>query len=440
MRPEPKRSWAAGKRSERYAWWVVGLLAFGLMLSLLDRMVIALMIGPIERDLRLTDTQVSLLQGLAFTIFYVIAGIPLGRLADRWSRGKLAAGSVIAWSAMTMACGYTTSFWQFFVARLGVGVGEAGLAPSAVSLISDYFPKERRARPLAFMTIGSTAGAGLAMMVGGAVVHAVGVQTAIRLPVVGSVRPWQAVFLILGIVGALFGTAFLTVREPIRQDMSSQTQGGFSQVLGFMRRRWRFFLAQFLGPSLSVMTLVSFHSWIPTLFIRRFGWDPGSTGLAYGLCIGLGGLTGVLSSGWIAERLVATRATGAPLHVAFWAALSAVVPAVLCPLATSPALLLSMLFLSSTLLTIPSTLAPAVLQSVCPNGYRGQVFAIYLLVLSILSYTIAPLSVAVITDVILRNKQELNISIAIVASVCVPLCAISLGFARRAFNDLSFPS
>jgi MFS family permease len=135
--PSPVEGWS--RRSAGYAWWVVIVLALGLTLSLMDRLIIALMIGPIKRDLVLSDTDISLLQGLAFTLFYVIAGLPLGRIADRGSRRRLAALSVVTWSAMTMLCGLTTSFLQLFIARLGVGVGEAGLSPAAISLVSDYF-------------------------------------------------------------------------------------------------------------------------------------------------------------------------------------------------------------------------------------------------------------------------------------------------------------
>ena len=423
-------------RSNAYAWWVVIVLTLGLALSLMDRMIIALMIGPIKHDLRLSDTQISLLQGLAFTLLYVTAGLPLGRLADRWSRRGLAAVSVVTWSMMTGVCGQTSSFGQLFAARLGVGVGEAGLSPAAVSLISDYFPKQSRARPLAFLSIGSTAGAGLAMMFGGAMVHALGATRTLDLPLVGLVKGWQAVFIVLGAFGALFGATFFTVREPLRRELGPNRGASAARVVQFVWARRRFFAAQFVGPSLAVLTLIAFHSWFPTLFMRRFGWNSATTGLVYGGCIGLGGTAGILLAGWAAERLSAKGSSDATLRVAMTAAVGAIAPMVVAPLMPTPWLVVVMLFLGVTLLIIPSSLAPAVLQSVCPNEIRGQIFAIYLLVMSTFGYALGPLSVALITDGLLHNEARLHISLALVALVCVPLSALCLAQARRAYGGL----
>jgi MFS family permease len=424
-------------RSNARAWWVVVALTLGLTLSLMDRMIISLMIGPIKHDLRLSDTQISLLQGLAFTLLYVAAGLPLGRLADRWSRRGLAAVSVVTWSVMTAVCGQTSSFGQLFAARLGVGVGEAGLSPAAVSLISDYFPRQKRARPLAFLSIGSTVGSGLAMMFGGAMVHTLGAARTLELPLVGLVKGWQAVFILLGGFGALFGAIFLTVREPPRRELGSDGGASPAHVVRFVWERRRFFAAQFMGPSLAVLTLIAFHSWFPTLFIRRFGWNSATTGLVYGGCIGLGGMAGILLAGWAAERLSAKGAGDATLRVAMMAALGAIAPMALSPLMPYPWLVAVMLFLGVTLLIIPSSLAPAVLQSVCPNEIRGQVFAIYLLVMSTFGYALGPLSVALITDRLLHDETRLHISLALVALVCVPFSALCLAEARRAYEELS---
>ena len=421
-------------RSNAYAWWVVIVLTLGLTLSLMDRMIIALMIGPIKHDLQLSDTQISLLQGLAFTLLYVTAGLPLGRLADRRSRRNLGATSVVTWSLMTFLCGLTSSFGQLFAARLGVGVGEAGLSPAAVSLISDYFPKNKRARPLAFLSIGSTAGAGLAMMFGGAMVHALGATRTLHLPVVGLVKGWQAVFMLLGAFGVLFGAIFFTVREPLRRELEAEHGASIARVVQFLWSRRRFFVFQFVGPSLAVLTLIAYHSWFPTLFIRRFAWNSATTGLVYGGCIGVGGTAGILLAGLVSEKLSAKGSTDATLRVAMMAAFGAIAPMAVSPLMPTPWLVVVMLLLGVTFLIIPSSLAPAVLQSVCPNEFRGQVFAIYLLVMSTFGYALGPLSVALVTDSLLHNETRLHISLALVAIVCIPLSALCLAAARRAYG------
>jgi len=432
--PSPAEGWSW--RSSGYAWWVVIVLALGLTLSLMDRLIIALMIGPIKRDLALSDTELSLLQGLAFTLLYVIAGLPLGRIADRGSRRGLAALSVATWSVMTMICGLTTSFRQLFIARLGVGVGEAGLSPAAISLVSDYFPPHQRARPLAFLSMGATAGAGLALMFGGAMVHAIGTSESVALPVLGTVRGWQAVLLILGAIGVLFSGIFLSVREPERQERLAVPKASVAVVVRFLWERGGFFAAQFLGPSFAVLTLIAFHSWMPTMFIRRFHWNTAITGLAYGGCIGLAGVTGIVLGGWAAERAARGGDPSAPLSVATVAAVGALLPMAVAPLLPNPWWVVAVLYIGVTLLVIPSALAPAMLQSVCPNELRGQVFSVYLLVMSTFGYALGPLSIASITDHVLHAENRLHVSLALVAALGIPAAALSLAAARRRHRTL----
>ena len=128
----------------RYAWYVVGVLMAAYVLSFMDRQILNLLVTPIRRDLRIGDTQMSLLMGFSFAIFYTFFGIPLGRLADSRSRRGLIAAGVVLWSVATGLCGLTRHYWQLFACQMGVGVGEAALSPAAYSLITDYFPPERR--------------------------------------------------------------------------------------------------------------------------------------------------------------------------------------------------------------------------------------------------------------------------------------------------------
>lgn len=421
-------------RTTAYAWWIVVVLGLGLMLSLMDRMVISLMIGPIKHDLALSDTQISLISGLAFTLLYVVAGLPLGRIADRGNRRGLAAGSIIFWSLMTALCGGATSFGQLFAARLGVGVGEAGLSPAALSLLSDYFPREKRARPLAFLSIGTTAGAGIALIVGGAIVHAVGSSGGARLPLLGPVRTWQAIFVLLGVSGILFAALFSTVREPRRLERSVAPPSDVLEVGRFLLARRALFVPQILGPSLAVLVLISFHIWMPTMLIRRFGWGVPQAGLVYGSLIAAAGVLGIVLAGWTSEHLAQRGARDAANRVAFFAAASAFPLMAIAPLLPSAPLVLALLFPGIALLTVPSALAPAALQGASPNELRGQVFAIYLFVLSLLGYAAGPLLVALITDRLIGDEHALHLSLALVAAIALPLSAANLavaGFVSR---------
>lgn len=431
--PQARQSAAAEDwswRSNAYAWWIVIVLALSLTLSLVDRMILALMIEPIKRDLGLSDTAVSLVHGLAFTILYVIVGLPMGRIADIWNRRALAACSVLGWSIMTGLCGFAGNFTQLFAARMGVGVGEAGLSPAAVSLVSDYFPKEERAKPLAFLTIGTTAGAGLALMFGGALIRAIGDAGKVALPLLGTVYSWQAIFISLGVFGVLFSGIFATLKEPARRGELDANPPRISAVLIHIRRNAGFFLNQFLGPAFAVLVLIAFHSWAPTFLIRRFGWNASQAGLIYGLVLAGAGLVGILLSGVAADWLSRKGRRDATLVISAIAATAAIAPLALSPLAPTPFIALCGLFIGIMFLTVVSALAPATLQSACPNQMRGQVFAIYLFILSLLGYAVGPIIVAVATDSIFRNEANLHYSLALTAAVFTPLSALCMYLSR----------
>ena len=187
-----------------YAWYVVGVLTLCYVLSFVDRQILSLLVGPIKRDLRITDTRVGVLQGLAFAIFYTLAGLPIGRLVDTRNRRNLVMAGVAVWSVFTSACSAAGTFWSLFLARIGVGVGEATLNPSAFSLISDYFPRERLNTALSVYYVGVLVGSGLALTAGGTIVDAATRAGAIHLPLLGETAAWRLTFLAVGAPGLLF--------------------------------------------------------------------------------------------------------------------------------------------------------------------------------------------------------------------------------------------
>ena len=185
------------------AWVTVTILMLAYVLSFIDRQILNLLVGPIRRDLAISDTEMSLLMGFSFALFYTLCGIPLGRLADRTSRRGLIAAGVLVWSAMTAACGLARHYWHFLFARVGVGAGEAALSPAAYSLIADSFPPERRATAISVYSMGIYVGSGLAFLLGGVVIQFASAQGDMTLPLVGTIRPWQLIFLLLGVVGVV---------------------------------------------------------------------------------------------------------------------------------------------------------------------------------------------------------------------------------------------
>lgn len=160
-----------GYPSSLSVWTTVTILMIAYVLSFIDRQILNLLVEPIRRDLVISDTQMSLLMGLSFALFYTICGIPLGRLADTSNRRGLIAIGVLFWSAATAACGMAKLYWQFLICRIGVGVGEAALSPAAYSLIADSFPPERRATAISVYSMGVYLGSGIAFLLGGLVIQ-----------------------------------------------------------------------------------------------------------------------------------------------------------------------------------------------------------------------------------------------------------------------------
>jgi MFS family permease len=190
-------------RALRYAWYVVGVLMLVYVFSFLDRQIFSLIVGPLRRDLHISDTQVSLLQGFSFAVFYTFFGIPIGRLADVYNRRTIIVAGLLLWSAFTAGCGLAGTFLGLLLLRMGVGVGEAALSPAAYSLITDYFPARRLATAISVYSMGIYIGSGLSFLLGGIAVRYATTQEMWTLPIVGAMRPWQLIFFIVGLPGLL---------------------------------------------------------------------------------------------------------------------------------------------------------------------------------------------------------------------------------------------
>ncbi|MDE3054931.1 MAG: MFS transporter, partial [Gemmatimonadota bacterium] len=187
--------------SPRYAWYVVGVLTLANVGGFVDRLILSLLVVPIRRDLGISDTQMSLLMGLAFSVFYTVLGLPIGWLADRANRKAIMGWGVAVWSVMTAACGVAGTFGRLLATRIGVGVGEATLAPTATSFLADYFPPQRLGTAMSVYSMGVFLGSGLAYVIGGAVVAFLDAKGRVILPLVGAVHPWQTAFFVVGVPG-----------------------------------------------------------------------------------------------------------------------------------------------------------------------------------------------------------------------------------------------
>jgi MFS family permease len=290
--------------SRGYAWTVVAILIATAVLSYTDRQVLSLLVDPIRGELGISDTQISLLLGTAFAVVYGIAGIPLGLMADRISRRNLIFAGIVVWSLGTIACGLSHRFTQIFAARIVVGLGEAALSPAAISLISDYFPPSRRGTAVGFFLSGIAMGNGVAILIGGGVLHAIELA-----PLVGTFldgfAPWRLVLLAIGAPGLLWALVILLIREPLRRaaDGSSSSAAHSSSAAPPKRSSaWVKVLPIYIVLAAASFADNAVGAWSPTLLIREFGRNPAQVGVELGLLLTLGFGGGVLIGGVLADR------------------------------------------------------------------------------------------------------------------------------------------
>ncbi len=422
-----------------YAWYMTGLLMVLYMFSFLDRTIIVLLIEPIKRDLQLTDTQISLLYGFAFAIFYTIMGIPIARLADSKNRRSIIAVGVLVWSAMTAACGLAKNFGHLFIARVGVGVGEAALSPAAYSLISDSFPEHKRARAMSVYTMGLYLGVGAALLLGGLVIEFVENMGSVSLPLLGEVYSWQLTFFVVGAPGLLFFFLVLGLREPLRQGVAA---GSSVQVLSlkdsmswFLQRK-RFYLSFYLAMAFLTLYAYSLTAWTPSFFIRTHDWTTLEVSRNYGIVMLMFGPTGILAGGWIASRKFRLGDELANARMATYAFLVLLIPAATMTLVDNEWLALAIVAIIKFVSGLPLGVAMAAVHEVTPNRLRAQSAAIYLFILNIVGLGTGPTIVALITDYAFGDPADLRYSMAIVG-VCACCAGLVLSiYATKQFGIL----
>jgi MFS family permease len=403
--------------------------------SFIDRMIIALLVAPIKADLVLTDTDIGLLHGLAFALFYTFMGVFIARLADNWNRTKLVAIGVLLWGLATAACGLAGSFATLFIARIFVGIGEASLSPAAYSMISDYFPPEKRARAMSVYTSGIYFGVGAALIFGGIVIGLVERVGLLELPILGSIKAWQAVFFVVGLPGVFFFVIVkLFVREPVRREVSA-TPPTFAAFRAYFTTRRKLYLGHYMGFAFMVLYSYSFSAWTPAVITRGYGLTSAESGLWLGLVILLSAPSGIMVGSVLSQRLHETYGRGAVLHVGVIAAFTGIVPGVLFPLAPNVWMALGLMGITQFLISLPFGVAPAALHEVTPNQFRGQVIAIYLFFINIIGLGTGPMIVGLITDYGFRDEGAVGYSLLVMALVFLPLSGFILSRARATFRD-----
>ncbi len=424
-----------GYPSSARAWATVAILMVAYVLSFVDRQILNLLVEPIRRDLAINDTQMSLLMGLSFALFYTVCGIPLGRVADTRSRRGLIAVGILFWSAATAACGMAKMYWQFLLCRIGVGVGEAALSPAAYSLIADSFPAERRATAISVYSMGVYLGSGLAFLVGGLVIQFASAQGDVTLPVLGEVRPWQLIFLILGVAGVFFTLLMLAIKEPVRRGAGAGVAVPLSEVGRYIRANRRTVLLHNFGFAGLAFAGYGSAAWIPTFYIRTYGWDAGQVGIVYGSIVAVFGCLGIVFGGRLADWMAKRGRSDANMRVGLFSALGALPMVVLFPLMDTAFWASVLMAPTVFFLSMPFGVAPAAIQEIMPNSMRGQASAIYLFVITLIGLGIGPTAVALVTDFVFADDAALRYSLLIVTTLAVLMSIILLAKSLKPYRE-----
>jgi predicted MFS family arabinose efflux permease len=289
------------QEGRHYRYYVLAALTTGGVLNIADRLILSILLEDIKKAFTLSDTQIGLITGLAFTAFYIICGIPIAWLADRKNRKTIIALSIATWSLMTALCGAAIGFWTLFFARMGVGVGESGSGPAGLSLLADYFRRHELGRAMGFNALGSTIGTAVGLMVGGYFAHLLG---------------WRMAFVMLGVPGIIFALiVYLTVKEPERgryhpgavvtpkaESLRDGLQSWLTTIASLLKNK--LYVAVTLAYAFMIVIGYGFATWLASIMLRNFPVSTADVGFYLGLAFLLGGIPGPLLGGFLTDYLV----------------------------------------------------------------------------------------------------------------------------------------
>jgi MFS family permease len=412
MPPTTESAWP----SRPYAWYVVVVLMLAYAFSIVDRTGLGLLVQPIEADLHISDSMMGVLQGLAFAVFYSLLGLPLGLVADRFNRRAVISAGIVVWSLATMACGLSSGFSGLFLARLGVGAGEATLNPAGASTIADYFPPRERSKAYGVYAIGTSIGSGMAFLL---VAVAIGWANHLRVAypnMFGGLSAWKIVFLLLGAPGLVVGAVFaLTVKEPVRRELPAPTPGGALAPLWrqLSQAKWVYF-GIIAGTVLNFTAIYALLAWFPTYLIRVHGMTAVEIGRLLGSFGVPCGIASCLGSGWTAAWLEKRGRADAAVLVALGGVVVFTLgglAAAFAPTGLQAVICYCVLSLATNCAAVSALTA---LNRITPNTLRGQVIAIFSLSTGLIAVSVGPLSVGLLSDHVFGAAHGVGKALAVV--------------------------
>ncbi len=401
--------------SKYYRYYVLMILTVASVLNIADRLIMSILMEDIKTEFTLTDTQMGLLAGLAFALFYALMSLPIARLADRSNRKNILAAALIVWSGMTALCGAATGFVSLFLARLGVGVGEAGGSPPSYSIIADYFKPSERARAMGVYVTGAVIGTGGGLMVGG---------------LLGELLGWRLTFMALGIPGILIGIVlFFTVREPKRGTYDAgndrakeaiEIKETLSSLLAnkvYVRVSISFAMLTMVGYAMAV--------WLAPIMLRNFDVSLSKVGLYLGLTYFVGGIPGPVIGGYLTDYMGSKNARWRAWIPAIFI-LACVFTFWFCLSATELMPFLGFFALAYAFFMIPQGASMSMLQSALGSGERALGISFALLINSMVGLALGPLLIGLLSDFLAPSygARSLNYALLVVCTFAATVAAL----------------
>lgn len=415
------------------AWFLVVVLCLANAFSFTDRFLISLLAQPIKEHFQISDTAIGLLQGTTFGLFYAALGLPLAWLADRMVRRNIVAAGSALWSAATVLAGVVAGFPAFFLTRAGVAVGEATLSPSGFSMLSDSFPPRRLSLPMGVFAAGVAIGTGASFIIGGALFEFFTERGGASFPLIGQCKPWQCVFITVGLAGLILPVLLLLVREPARRDRHAEAAdtGSLREFTAFLGNERRALWPVVFGFAMATFASAGIASWTPTMLVRSYDVSVAQAGAWLGTLYLVSGIVGSLLGGAVADYAETRGFQSAKLAVAAGAIALQIVPNVAGPLSGSLSATLACYAATVVLGQMVAAPTAAALQLLTPNRMRAKVNATYYFVFNVIGIGLGPVAVALLSDNVFTEDNGLRPAIALVAATGGPIAAALMFTAMR---------
>ena len=427
----------------RAGYRAVIVMTLAQVFAFIDRQIPAMLVEPIKQDFNLNDSQIALLGGAAFSIFYAIMALPIGYAVDRYKRVNVLGTGIFVWSLMTTLAGLANSFGRLFGARIGVAVGEAVMAPVSVSLVSDYFPQNKQGKPMGIITAGVYIGIGATLIGGGYLIDYLTDIGGITIPGIGYFKPWQATFLVVGVPGILISIAAFMLHEPRRLGLvqTPEKDSRSINIFSHLIKNRSTLIPMFSGLIFMALIFYSFTFWAPSMMVRTHGLSLTEVGFSLGIITIISSILGTISSGAVVDYLRSKGRTDAPIRTAMFACIFAMPAICLAPLVEN---VVAAWMLIGIYLFFISSFAPIGLlavSGVSSNEVKGQMAAVHAFLMMAFGLSLGPQITAFFTDFILQDESKLGLAVSLTGVLVLPIAAVcfwtSLKRYRKAYDQLA---